>query len=202
MRSWRVRFVAMITLGMLGAALSDMAQAAGQGGGWDGSMAATLRCFNTGQGCPEKIDWTKSGFPFAVATLIVQPDEAVAVTVGDTRVDIPAGALGAHPARFTLFTGQPTFWRPYAPAGQRVIGKPYAYEVIDVITGRHMFRFQKALVYSLTRPEVSTQSIYWDTSSSSPPQVEQNPMPARVTGHTLTHGNLGSAAGWFVTSPQ
>lgn len=199
MQGWRVRLVAVITLGVLGAAL---VQAAGQGGGWDGSMAATLRCFNTGLGCPEKIDWTKSGFPFAIAKLIVQPDEAVAVTVGDTRIDIPAGAFGAHPVQFTLYTGQPSFWQRYAPAGQRVIGKPYTYEVIDLVTGRHMFRFQKALVYSLTRPEVSTQNVYWDTSSSLPPQVEKNPIPAKVTANTLTHGNLGSAAGWFVTSPQ
>ncbi len=197
--AWRVRFVAVITLGVFGFAL---AQAAGQPGGWDGGLASADRCFNKGLGCPEKIDWQKFGFPFTVAQIIVQPDEAVEVTLGDTRIDIPVGAFGAHPVRFTLLTGQASFFQPYAPAGQRVIGKPYTYEVVDVITGHHMFRFQKPLVYSLTRPEVSTQSVYWDTSSTSPLQVEKNPTPAKIMGHTLTHINLGAAVGWFVTSPQ
>jgi hypothetical protein len=172
------RLVAVIALGAMGLAL---AHAAG---------AAML-----------KIDWRTFGFPNTVAQLIIEPDQAADVTLGDTRVQIPAGAFGAHPARFTLLMGQNSFFQPYAPSGQRVIAS-FAFEVVDLITGEQILKFQKPVVYNLTRPEVSAQSAYWDTTPSAPPHVLKNPFPARFTDHTLTHGNIGAPVGWLVTSPQ
>lgn len=147
------------------------------------------------------INWRSFGFPHTVAQLVIEPDQAAEITLGDTRVTIPAGAFGSHPVRFTLLMGSSSFFQRYAPSGQRVIAN-FAFEVVDLITGTQILKFRKPVVYSLTRPEVSNQSGYWDTTPSSPPHVTKNPFPPTVTDHTLTHGNIGAPVGWVVTSPQ
>lgn len=194
----RALFGALVVFSVFGLAYAYAAQPSN----WDGTLDAAHACFLKGLGCPDKIDWQRFGFSSVVAQLIIQPDEPAEVALGGTQLDIPEGAFGAHPVRFTLLVGRPSFFQPYAPAGQRVIGTPFANDIVDIITGRRVMKSQKPILAHLTEPSISTQSIFWNTSATIPVQVEKNVLPSNIAGHTLSHTYTGVVVGWFVTSPQ
>jgi hypothetical protein len=165
------------------------------------AVATLVGVTTSAAAAPLTINWRSFGFPRMIAQLVIEPDQAAEVSVGDTRVTIPAGAFGSHPVRFTLLMGNNTSFQPYVPKGQRVIAN-FAFEVVDLITGTQILKFQKPVVYALTRADVSPSSQYWNTTPTSPPHVVKNPIPATITDHTLSHGNIGAPVGWVVTSPE
>lgn len=152
-------------------------------------------------GAPAGIAWSKHGFSVLVAQLVVQPDQAASVRIGDERFVIPVGAFGPHPVRFRVLAGSPRFFRRYVPGGQRILAA-FAFEVRDLITVQPVLTFRKPVTYILTSPEVSSEAVYWNATPTSPPHVTRNPVPATISGHTLRHENLSASVGWLVTAPQ
>lgn len=147
------------------------------------------------------INWTKAGFRHTIAQLVIQPNQAAAVTIGTTHVFIPAGALGPHPALFKVLMGNDRMFQHAAPRGQTVIAN-FALDVTDVVTGHPILKFMRPITYRLTQRGVSVYSVYWNAAPTSPARLVKNPVPATISGDTLTHEIIGAPWGWVVTSPR
>lgn len=142
---------------------------------------------------------TSDGFPQVAASTTLTPGTATQLHNGGITVRIPAGAVGV-PATFELLAGSVASWASYAPTGQRVVAA-FAFRVVDTTTHALVTSFAAPVVVSVTNPSIGATSRYWNTSATTPPRVVANPVPPKIAGHTLTHGNPTAAVGWLVTTP-
>jgi hypothetical protein len=140
-------------------------------------------------------DFTQHGFPQVVASTSLAMGAAGSVSYGGMTVQIPAGAFNCA-VKFELLQGPVSGFQ--APAGQNVIAD-FAFQVIDTATGRLIGKFQKPVTFTLQNNSVSPKSIYYNVSTSG--MLTPNPVPATISGTTLTHAIPVAMVGWVVTSP-
>lgn len=140
------------------------------------------------------------GFPNVTASVDYTPGQAATLSHGGLSVSIPAGAY-SKPLKFQLLEGDTAYWQKFVPQGQKVISA-FAFRSIDPATGEIVAKYDAPVVAALDDPAVTSQSVYYNTSPSNPPTATPNPVPATIQGHVLKHGNIASAVGWVITSPQ
>lgn len=174
--------------------------AAGCSGGYRPSSAPSPTSLPSAPTSTLPAGLTADGFPQVAASTALTPGTATVLRSGEITVHIPAGAIGV-PATFELLTGSAASWASYAPAGQRVVAA-FAFRVVDTTTRSLVTSFAKPVVVSVTGPSVGATSRYWNTSATTPPRVVANPVPPKISGHTLTHGNPTAAVGWLVTTAR
>ncbi len=140
-------------------------------------------------------DFTQHGFPQVVASTTLAMGAAGSLSYGGMTVQIPAGAFDCA-VKFELLQGPIATFQ--APAGQNVIAD-FAFRVIETATGRLIGTFQKPVTFTLQSSAVSHRSIYYNVSTSG--MLTPNPVPATISGTTLSHPIPVAMVGWAVTSP-
>jgi len=139
------------------------------------------------------------GYSTVAASTTVKSGGSTTLHSGDLTVLVPAHALPAG-ARFDLLTGSNSYWKSYAPAGQKVLAA-FAFRVIDKATNHLIVKFDAPVVVKVTNSGIRPTSQYLNTTPTSPPKVLSNPKAPKIAGTTLAHGNVGDPVGWLVTSP-
>lgn len=148
-------------------------------------------------------DFTMYGFPNLVASIIIQPDQNVMLTLGNASISIQAGTFGNIPVRFELLNATPSSWQKYVPSDQKVL-YAFAFRVTDLKTGSLIEKFAKPLIFYFSSSEITSEAEYLDTTPAF--AVSKNPIPPKIelTGQigTLSHPIAGAPVGWLVTIPE
>lgn len=144
--------------------------------------------------------FTAHGFATVAASGTAGPSTPLVLRSGDITVSVPGTAL---PARSTvqLLEGSNHYWQSYAPKGQKVVAA-FAFRVVNQATNALVISFSAPIVVKVSSPEITHNSKYLNTAPSVPPSVSANPVPPKITGTTLAHGNIADGVGWLVTSPS
>jgi len=142
-------------------------------------------------------DFTQYGFPTVVAQTNLAAGAGGSLTYGPISIQIPAGAF-ADPVTFELLEGPVASFQKNAPSGTAVISD-FAFKVVDTATNTLVGAFSKPVVFTLSAPSVNAKSQYYNVSTAG--VFTLNPIPATISGTTLTHPIAGAGVGWAVTSP-
>ncbi|MHB8293479.1 MAG: hypothetical protein ACYDH5_02370 [Acidimicrobiales bacterium] len=142
---------------------------------------------------------TKYGYSTVKASVKLSPGKAAKVHSGNISVHIPKKAV-PEAATFQLLEGTNSYWQAYAPHGQKVVAN-FAFRVVNSSTGQLITTFKAPIVVRVRSKAITAASKYWNTTAASPPAVKANPVPPKIKGHVLTHGNKLDPVGWLVTSP-
>lgn len=142
-------------------------------------------------------DFTQYGFPTVVAQTNLAAGAGGSLTYGPISVQIPTGAF-TDPVTFELLEGPVANFQKNAPAGTTVISD-FAFKVVDTTTNTLVGAFSKPVVFTLTSPSVNAKSQYYNISTAG--VFTLNPIPATISGTTLTHPIAAAGVGWAVTSP-
>jgi hypothetical protein len=147
-------------------------------------------------------DMTQFGFPQVTGTVMFTPGQATTLTAGKQKVEIPADFLSV-PAKFEFLEGDPAFFHQfYAAADQSKIEiSTFAFRVTNMSTGQLIGKFDKPVVWSVTDPQVTSDSEVYNTSPANPPKITDNPTPATIQGTTMTHSFGGAGVGWVAVGP-
>lgn len=140
-------------------------------------------------------NFQQDGFPTVVASQVIQPTASATVTAGNITISIPAGAFGSDPVTFDVLEG-PT--ASMTPDGTTALAD-FAFKVTDNTTQNLITAFAKPVTFSITSPQITSASEYWDVSPSGALSI--NPIPSTISGDTLSHKIAGAPVGWVVANP-
>jgi hypothetical protein len=148
-------------------------------------------------------DMTQFGFPQVTGTVNFTPGQAMTLTAGDQRVDLPADML-SKPVKFEFLEGDSSFFHQNLEAddANKQVMAAFAFRVTDMSTGQLVGRFDKPVTWSITSPQITSESEVYNASPANPPKITENPSPGTVQGTTLTHPFGGAGVGWLVLGPQ
>ncbi|MCY0863648.1 MAG: hypothetical protein OWQ57_01725 [Sulfobacillus sp.] len=142
-------------------------------------------------------DFTQDGFPTVVQTVTVTPTQAATITYGDMTITIPAGTF-SDTVQFSLLEGPVAQIAANQPAGMETFAD-FAFKVVDPTTNTLVTTFNKPVMFSLTNPSVNADTQYYDISPTG--QYSLNPIPATISGDTLTHAIKAAVVGWAIADP-
>lgn len=147
-------------------------------------------------------DMTQFGFSQVTGTAMFTPGQATTLTAGKQKVEIPADFLSV-PAKFEFLEGDPSFFHPlFAAADQsKIVISTFAFRVTNMSTGQLIGKFDKPVVWSVTDPQVTSDSEVYNTSPANPPAISDNPTAPTVQGSTMTHSFGGAGVGWLAVGP-
>ncbi len=153
-------------------------------------------------------DFTMYGFPNVVASIIIQPNQNVNLTLGNAEISIPAGTFGSDTVRFELLNATPGVWQKYVPTGQKVL-YAFAFRVTDLKTGDLIGKFLEPVIFYFSSNEITKNAEYLDTTPTF--KVSENPVPPKIKIYgqgseyligSLSHPIIGAPVGWLVTVPE
>ncbi len=152
----------------------------------------------------------KYGYPDVLKSVTVQPDKAMTVTVPDeyakgaapgyATFDIPAGAFTV-PVKIAFLAAPNAAWERVVDPKLQVVAN-FAYLVTDAKTGAIIKKFNKPVMYSVTDPMITKDSVYWATTASNPAKLIDANAASKITGTTLKHPTPVSVVGWIITTPK
>ncbi|MCI0183747.1 MAG: hypothetical protein OWR52_01715 [Acidibacillus sp.] len=142
-------------------------------------------------------DFTKLGFPTVVASTTVQVGQAATLQYGELTVKIPKGAF-SQTVKFELLEGQLSNFLTNVPSGQTPL-VDFAFKVVNTQTNQLVAKFHKPVIILYSDQAITLSSKYWDITPTG--KYVANPLPPKVVGSTLKHGNAAAAVGWVITAP-
>ena len=163
-----------------------------------GAAVAATTVMGTTSAFAASIDFTQFGFPTVAAKVSIPAGQAATLTAGGAKVTIPAGTF-TDPVEFELLQGTLSSFAGKAPSGATPI-YDFAFKVTDTKTNSIVMAFQKPVLFSYTNSAVNSKSVYYNISTTG--AFTANPVPATISGDTLTHAIKGAPVGWVVTSPS
>lgn len=142
------------------------------------------------------INYQQFGFPTVIAKTSIAAGQAATIKAGNAAITIPQGTF-SDPVEFEVLQGPLASFAAKSPTGQTPL-YDFAFKVTDAKTNTLVMAFQKPVVFSYTNSGVNSKSQYFNINTQGTYQL--NPIPASVTGNTLTHKIAGAGVGWVVTS--
>lgn len=142
-------------------------------------------------------DFTQYGFPTVVASQSIAAGQAATIQYNGITITVPAGAF-TDPVTFDLLEGPISNFVDMAPSGTAP-AIDFAFKVVDQTTGQLVGAFSKPVEFSVTSTAITSQSQYYDISTTG--AYTLNPVPATISGDTLSHAIAGAPVGWVITDP-
>jgi hypothetical protein len=147
-------------------------------------------------------DMTQFGFPTVVGSVTFTPGQANTLTAGNQKLEMPADMI-SKTVTFEFLQGDPSFFAQHLEEDDQ--GKPilanFAFRVTDTNTGQLVGRFDKPVVWSITDPQIGSDSEVYNVSAANPPKITENSTPGTIQGNTLSHPFGGASVGWLVVNP-
>ncbi|SMC03606.1 hypothetical protein SAMN00768000_1171 [Sulfobacillus thermosulfidooxidans DSM 9293] len=125
------------------------------------------------------------------------PTAAATIKAGDITISIPAGTF-SQPVNFSLLEGPVSKIAMNEPAGMQTFAD-FAFKVTETSNNTLVTTFNKPVIFSITNPAVNADTEYYDISPSG--QYALNPIPATISGTTLSHAIKADTVAWAVADP-
>ena len=130
-------------------------------------------------------------FPTAAATTGVSAAGGRLSWQG-VQITVPPGDIGGT-AKLTLLVGPNS---SFPVSGSQTL-LAFAISVVDQASGQPVTHFRVPLGFSFTAPGIGSASQYLNVLPNG--QITPNVIPAKISGHTLSHAIAGTVVGWVVT---
>jgi hypothetical protein len=179
----------------------------GSAGGYGNSASSTGSSASMGSSVPNMIDY---GYPHVLATVYLDPGQKAKIMVPDqyttgktygyATYTIPAGAFTV-PVKFEILAAANSAWDKQVPKDESVVAN-FAYRVTDMKTGKPIEKFDKPILYSVDDSMITTNSVYWATTPTSPVQFKNVNAGSKISGNTLEHETPVTIVGWVITTPK
>lgn len=142
-------------------------------------------------------DFTQHGFSTVAATTSFVPGTASILSAGGVNIQIPANAFNI-PVTVELLQGSASSFQSSVPSGDAAV-TAFALKVADPATNQLVPTFSAPVTARITSSQIGQTSQYLDVAPNG--AISANPIPATISGTTLTHPIKAATVGWVVASP-